>query len=193
MPPDLYATLGVGRTADAAALRTAYRSLAKRYHPDVSREPDAHHQFIRITEAYEILSDPLRRKRYDLALQQRSRPTGPSPRQQQAAQRDREQAKARAEQYSRMRYQQFDQDYFSTAFGYVAPKMLGCLGIIVVAALALIFIGVVIDLLGLPLWIMAILIFASIPAGAYASVRFDAWHNRRQRDRYMARRAATRR
>jgi len=63
-----YGILGVKRDADAAALKTAYRSMAKRWHPDVNRDPDATEMFKRIGHAWEILGDPLKRRRYDAGL-----------------------------------------------------------------------------------------------------------------------------
>ena len=62
---DYYETLGVGRDADASALKKAYRTLAKKYHPDVSKEPDAEARFKEIGEAYEVLSDKGKRAKYD--------------------------------------------------------------------------------------------------------------------------------
>src|SRR5690606_6930185 len=64
--PDFYETLGVERNADAAALKSAYRKLAMRYHPD--RNPgdaEAERRFKEISEAYETLKDPQRRAAYD--------------------------------------------------------------------------------------------------------------------------------
>jgi curved DNA-binding protein len=63
---DYYALLGVGRDADAAAIRRAYRELAKRHHPDRAADgasPDD--RFQEISEAYAVLGDPLRRAGYD--------------------------------------------------------------------------------------------------------------------------------
>jgi curved DNA-binding protein len=62
---DYYATLGVGRDADADTIKKAYRKLARRYHPDVSKEPDAEARFKEINEAYEVLGDPEKRRAYD--------------------------------------------------------------------------------------------------------------------------------
>jgi len=62
---DYYKTLGVNRDASADEIKKAYRRLARRYHPDVSEEPDAEAQFKRIAEAYEVLKDPEKRKLYD--------------------------------------------------------------------------------------------------------------------------------
>ena len=63
-----YGVLGIPRDADAGALKSAYRSMAKRWHPDVNRDPDAGEMFKRIGAAYEILSDPQKRRRYDVGL-----------------------------------------------------------------------------------------------------------------------------
>ena len=62
---DFYEVLGVTRTASEEEIRKAYRALARTYHPDVSEAPDAAEKFNEITEAYETLSDPEKRKAYD--------------------------------------------------------------------------------------------------------------------------------
>ena len=62
---DYYETLGVSRDADADAIKKAYRKLARRYHPDVSTEPDAEEKFKAVGEAYEVLKDPEKRAAYD--------------------------------------------------------------------------------------------------------------------------------
>ena len=63
---EYYALLGVPRTATEEQIRSAYRKLARQYHPDVNADPAAAEQFKRITEAYEVLSDKERRQRYDM-------------------------------------------------------------------------------------------------------------------------------
>ena len=63
---DFYELLGVSRGATDEQIRSAYRKLARQYHPDVNSAPDAADQFKRITEAYEVLTDPQRRQRYDM-------------------------------------------------------------------------------------------------------------------------------
>jgi curved DNA-binding protein len=65
MADDYYEVLGVPRTADAAEIQQAFRTLARRYHPDVNRDPAAEDRFKEINEAYSVLSDPDTRSRYD--------------------------------------------------------------------------------------------------------------------------------
>ena len=64
-PRDYYEVLGVSRDASEEEIRSAYRRLARKYHPDVSKEPDAADRFSEITEAYDVLVDPEKRKAYD--------------------------------------------------------------------------------------------------------------------------------
>jgi molecular chaperone DnaJ len=66
MPRDYYDVLGVGRDADEAAVKKAFRRLARELHPDVNaHDPDAEAKFKEAAEAYEVLSDPERRQLYD--------------------------------------------------------------------------------------------------------------------------------
>lgn len=62
---DFYQVLGVPRTATAEEIQRAYRTLARRNHPDVNKEPGAEERFKDITEAYDVLSDPKSRGKYD--------------------------------------------------------------------------------------------------------------------------------
>lgn len=62
---DYYEILGVEPGAGEAEIKTAYRRLARKYHPDVSKEPGAEEQFKAVNEAYEALRDPQKRAAYD--------------------------------------------------------------------------------------------------------------------------------
>ncbi len=66
MPQDYYETLGVDRGADEAEIKKAFRRLARELHPDVNKDdPEAEEKFKAAAEAYEVLSDPERRRTYD--------------------------------------------------------------------------------------------------------------------------------
>lgn len=62
---DYYEILGVKREASGAEIKSAYRKLARKYHPDVNKTKEAEQKFKDINEAYEVLSDKEKRKRYD--------------------------------------------------------------------------------------------------------------------------------
>ena len=62
---DYYEVLGVSKEADEKEIKSAFRKLAKKYHPDVSKEPDAAEKFKEAQEAYAVLSDEQKRRQYD--------------------------------------------------------------------------------------------------------------------------------
>jgi len=66
-----YDILELEKYADAKQVKLAYRKMAKRYHPDVSDDPDAEHKFKRIQLAYSVLSHPQHKKSYDRILKER--------------------------------------------------------------------------------------------------------------------------
>jgi curved DNA-binding protein len=65
LPGDVYQTLGVSRDVSREDLQRAYRKLARTYHPDINKSPDPEERFKAISEAYDVLSDPDQRRRYD--------------------------------------------------------------------------------------------------------------------------------
>lgn len=62
---DFYEALGVARTATQEEIQRAYRKLARAYHPDINKDPAAEDRFKAVSEAYDVLSDPATRERYD--------------------------------------------------------------------------------------------------------------------------------
>jgi curved DNA-binding protein len=65
MARDFYEVLGLSRDADPSEIQRAYRKLARTLHPDVNKDPGAEERFKELSEAYDVLSDPEQRKRYD--------------------------------------------------------------------------------------------------------------------------------
>jgi curved DNA-binding protein len=77
---DYYETLGVPKTATDEEIRSAFRKLARKYHPDVAKDKKAaEEKFKEINEAYEVLSDPEKRKKYDQLGADWNRPGGFQP------------------------------------------------------------------------------------------------------------------
>jgi molecular chaperone DnaJ len=65
MARDYYEILGVSRSAEKEEIKQSYRRLARKYHPDVNKDAGAEEQFKDISQAYEVLSEPETRARYD--------------------------------------------------------------------------------------------------------------------------------
>src|SRR3989344_3126896 len=65
MAKDFYRILGVSKNASADEIKEAYKNLAKKFHPDVSKEPQAEARFKEVLEAYHVLSDTQKRANYD--------------------------------------------------------------------------------------------------------------------------------
>jgi len=69
---DYYRLLGVHAGASQRAIRSAYRRLARQYHPDMAKGEDAARQFLLIREAYEVLSDPKKREQFNRVISRRA-------------------------------------------------------------------------------------------------------------------------
>lgn len=65
MSKDYYKILGVSKDASAEEIKSAYRNLSKKWHPDLNHSPEAKDKFAEINEAYEVLSNPEKRRQYD--------------------------------------------------------------------------------------------------------------------------------
>lgn len=65
MDKNYYKIMGVNEDASEKDIKMAYRKLARKYHPDISKEPDAEERFKEMGEAYEVLRDPAKRAEYD--------------------------------------------------------------------------------------------------------------------------------
>lgn len=66
--PTLWQVLGIPAGSDEATIKKAYRRMVKQWHPDVCKEADAQAQFLAIRRAYEVLSDPVKRAKYEAGL-----------------------------------------------------------------------------------------------------------------------------
>ena len=69
MSKNYYIVLGISKGADLKKIKRAYRTVAKKYHPDITRTKESAERFMEIREAYETLSDEAKRKRYDKELE----------------------------------------------------------------------------------------------------------------------------
>lgn len=99
---DYYKIMGVDKDASDKDIKLAYRKLARKYHPDISKEPDAEAKFKEMGEAYEVLKDPAKRAQYDQELQYKHFNQG--------AQQQKD--------YSQTQQPQFDSDFFESLFGH---------------------------------------------------------------------------
>lgn len=107
---DYYTILGVKPTDDLKTIKTAYRRLARKYHPDVSKEANAEARFKDLAEAWEVLKDDQRRAEYDQLWQHRNDPR-----------MDPRMGRQQTQQETQYSQQEFD-DIFSSIFGQHARQ-----------------------------------------------------------------------
>ncbi|MBL7480438.1 DnaJ C-terminal domain-containing protein [Legionella bononiensis] len=108
MDKDYYKIMGVSPDASDKDIKTAYRKLARKYHPDISKEADAEEKFKEMGEAYEILRDPVKRAEYDQYIKNREF-------NQRSYQSTGHGGAGRQHQYQDV---QFDSDFFESLFGH---------------------------------------------------------------------------
>ena len=65
MPADYYNILGISKNASQQEIQKAYKKLAKKYHPDISKEPNAEEKFKEVQQAYSVLGNEQKRSNYD--------------------------------------------------------------------------------------------------------------------------------
>ncbi len=113
MLADYYKILGVTRNATLHEIKKAFRAKAMEFHPDKNHRPDAHEVFVQINQAYEILSDPIKRNRYDY-IYFRDESNG-VPKYSQAKEERWEETVKQAEETGKEKAEQYAQnyDYFS--------------------------------------------------------------------------------
>ncbi|CEG58466.1 DnaJ C-terminal domain-containing protein [Legionella fallonii] len=112
MDKDYYKIMGVSHDASDKDIKMAYRKLARKYHPDISKEPDAEEKFKEMGEAYEVLKDSAKRTEYDQYLKNRE-----------FNQRQRAQQSAgHGERVYQFEGGEFDSDLFESLFGHARTQ-----------------------------------------------------------------------
>jgi curved DNA-binding protein CbpA len=172
-----YHILGVSSSATAKEIKTAYRTLAKRYHPDVSSDPNAEERFIEVTQAYDILSHESKRKQYDRNLNYRKekKQTTQTNQYEDWMRKQQQASRNKAKSHAKMGYKQYKQEYlYDSVLGFVGPKILGCFG----AGILLLFLMYVAISVFESIALTIILFFAFGPALAWASTNIDYFHDK---------------
>ncbi|WP_131779346.1 DnaJ C-terminal domain-containing protein [Legionella bozemanae] len=107
MDKDYYKIMGVSENASDKDIKMAYRKLARKYHPDISKEPNAEEHFKEMGEAYEVLRDPIKRAEYDNYRKNKA-----------FNQKETHAHWSGPEQYEHFYGSQFNEDLFETLFGH---------------------------------------------------------------------------
>ena len=107
MDKDYYKIMGVAPDASEKEIKTAYRKLARKYHPDISQEDSAEERFKEMGEAYEVLRDPVKRAEYDQYLKNKD-----------FNQRQRAEFHEYHSGANRQQHTEFNSDFFESLFGH---------------------------------------------------------------------------
>ncbi|TAL63300.1 MAG: J domain-containing protein, partial [Legionella sp.] len=111
MDKDYYKIMGVSQDASEKDIKTAYRKLARKYHPDISKESNAEERFKEMGEAYEVLRDPKKRAEYDQYLKNKD-----------FQQRTYQDSGFNGRNYQQQAHPEFDADFFESIFGHARHK-----------------------------------------------------------------------
>lgn len=112
MDKDYYKIMGVSQDASDKDIKMAYRKLARKYHPDISKEPNAEEKFKEMGEAYEVLKDPVKRAEYNQYLKDRE-----------FNQRQRsQQSTGQGERFYQFEGGEFDSELFESLFGHAHAR-----------------------------------------------------------------------
>jgi curved DNA-binding protein len=115
MDKDYYKIMGVTPNASEQEIKTAYRRLARKYHPDISKESNAEEQFKEMGEAYETLRDPKKRAEYDQSIKNREF-------YEQAQSNSNAQGKSSHSTSQNFNGSEFDSDFFESLFGHARQQ-----------------------------------------------------------------------
>ncbi len=127
-----YRTLGLTRNCTQAEIKAAYKELAKKWHPDKNKSVNAHDMFIEIHEAYEILSNPIKRASYDELFSENNSIALVNKEFKQKQHDDFvKEAKQRAQNVSRMNIDSFLENLF-LSFDYLKAFFWGILGVSII-------------------------------------------------------------
>ena len=178
-----YKILEVPRLATQQAIKKAYRKKAFQYHPDKNSSPDAAERFLEIQEAYDILSDPKKRARYNTILTgsqfkrtvKRKKTASNKKTRNSWVKRQKQQSRKKASTYSNMNYEEYQTEanfYYKRIIYKTFFTFLIFISAIIILGLTAFIAYQVADEDSFPMTI-GLVLFGLIPAGAFLSVKSD--------------------